>query len=325
MSELNLRLQFKGLFSPRVRFDACLASQSLLALNALFEICAKALYGREVEVRLDAAPGTCRDQYELKLQAWAQDDFSEHADPCAPAVKIYALLSEVVKLARSKPLGPDKAGACKSTGEVPGGAERLSQAACKVYRHPAAAYELSRLTQILELEGVSEISLRPVCPWAADLNGETRGKGKAETEAEFKLEEAAQTMPQGFCKLKPLLIVKDERRWFKAGDEGLVLADDKSAVCLEVIRARTDGSREGWRFSDGALEFEAGVFDEDFLEALKSRQISFGCGTRLYAIMRTVQRLKGGALSAKRRLARVEEMFDTDGAIGYPPQAAGKR
>lgn len=325
MSELNLRLQFKGLFSPRVRFDACLAAQSLLALNSLFEICAKALYGKKAEARLDAATGSGRDQYELKLQAWAQDDFSEHADPCAPAVKNYALLSEVVKLVRSKPLEPDEAGACKNTGEVPGGAESLSQDACKVYRHHAAACELSRLTQILELEGVSEISLRPVCPGAADLNGETGGNAKPDPEAEFKLEEGAQTMPQGICELKPLAIGKDERCLFKAGDEGLVLADDKSAVCLEVIRARTDGSREGWMFSDGAFEFEAGVFDEDYLEAVKRKQISFGCGTRLYGVLRTVQRLKDGALVAKRSLLKVEEMFDTDGAICYPPQAAGKR
>lgn len=312
MSELNLRLQFKGLFSPRVRFDACLASQSLLALNALFEICAKALYGKGAEARLDAVPGTCRDQYELVLKAWPQDALSEPADPCAPAVKIYALLSEVVKLVRSKPLEHDEAGACKNTGEVPGGAESLSQDACKVYRHHAAACELSRLTQILELEGVSEISLRPVCPGAAqEPQAEEQSNGRDK--------------PGTVLKLKPLLIVKDERLSFKAGDEGLVLIDDKSAVCLEVIRARTDGSREGWMFSDGALEFEAGVFDEDYLEAVKRKHISFGCGTRLYAIMRTVQRFKDGELVAKRSLLKVEEMFDTDGAICYPPQAAGNR
>lgn len=137
-----------------------------------------------------------------------------------------------------------------------GQTQTFSLTVASLYNQARTRSQLSRLTQTLDQEGVDLIRI------FTDDNDPT---------AE--------------------VVEKRDRACFRHA-EGLVLTDNEADMVLTIVAAMTNGSGQGWQFSEGCggIAFHADVEDEDFLNRVKSREIKFENGTAVHAIVRTVQR-----------------------------------
>lgn len=106
------------------------------------------------------------------------------------------------------------------------------------------------------------------------------------------------------------VITRGERRFFRRVD-GDILTDNEAQMILTVTGIRTNGSPDGWTFSEGddGAEFRARVEDEEFLEAVRRGQYHFREGTAILAVMRTLQ-LRRGRTSTHRSIIEVLDVID---------------
>jgi hypothetical protein len=109
-------------------------------------------------------------------------------------------------------------------------------------------------------------------------------------------------------------IEKDDREFFGQKEPGVIREDD-FVITLEIVTANLRGEADGWRFFDGGSDFSASVWDESFLNKIKSGQQAFHTGDMLEVIMRTIQRRPVHRLKTDRIMIEV---------LSFIPASAGE-
>ena len=105
-----------------------------------------------------------------------------------------------------------------------------------------------------------------------------------------------------------LEINKKDRKYLRREKEG-VLHDEESTMILDILSARISGREDGWRFSDGSVEFVAQMVDDEFLKRIKNGEITFSAGSSIEARVQTIQSRPNMRLKTERSIVRVLNFF----------------
>lgn len=266
-------IQFDGPAFERHEISASALAQSLLALDGLVRRSAEAAYGKDADVDVKVRGG-------FRPGSFVVDLLVEHSSSIGAVAGAVTVLTGVITLdkwAFGRKVTPvqtaeDGVRVENEAGQV----AVFNQCVITVYNNARTREQLSRLTQTLDMDGAESIRLY--------------GEDGEHAEA----------------------VTRQERHYFRRED-GLVLTDNEAESVLDVVGARLDGSPDGWTFSEGenGMEFSATVEDEDFLSAVRDRNILLVNGTSLRAIVRTVQRKKVRTRT-ERTIVEVKEVFPPD-------------
>lgn len=264
-------IHFFGTAFDHCEGDGCTISaaapaQSLLALDGLAGRAAKALYGNGCEAEIGMRAGFKPGSFFVDIAAACKND----PEPSAPvsadgptaAGGVAHMLKEVIRLGKfafgkKVEVDPGKVdGDAAAITNAIGQTQTFSLTVASLYNQARTRSQLSRLTQTLDQEGVDSIR---ICTDDNDPTAE--------------------------------VVEKRDRAYFRHA-EGVVLTDNEADMVLTIVAAMTNGSGQGWQFSEGCggIAFHADVEDEDFLNRVKSREIKFENGTAVRAIVRTVER-----------------------------------
>lgn len=260
MLEESFSIQFEGSAFKSHEISATALAQSLSALDSLSRGISESIYGKNTETEIKVKGGGRAGSFvvDLIVASFTADPLAATAE----AVTIVGALFSVIglaKWARGKRVNVVEENSNTVLVEnVEGNQANYNRCVINVYNSIKVETQLSRLTQTLDKEGVERISL---------ISDDSDGKRQEE------------------------VITKQERKYFKR-EEGIVLTDNESEMFLEVIGPLLNGSPKGWRFSEGddGVEFLANVEDEEFLQAVKNREITLVNGTSIRALVRVVQR-----------------------------------
>ncbi|MBQ7608266.1 MAG: hypothetical protein IJU76_09905 [Desulfovibrionaceae bacterium] len=105
-----------------------------------------------------------------------------------------------------------------------------------------------------------------------------------------------------------LEINKKDRQYLRREKEG-VLHDEESTMILDILSASISGKEDGWRFSDGSVEFVAPMVDDEFLKRIKNGEITFSAGSSIEARVRAIQSRPNMRLKTERSIVRVLNFF----------------
>ena len=281
-----LQYSFHG---PRVdshEIELSLLADSLMAFRSLSERAAAQICGKDssLEVRVKGAPQAGSFEISLVLD-WAQKNPAEAIAAASgllamTGVTLIGVIKQIYRLgiwAKGKAVSVVNKGDVESTVE---NSDKEKQnyltVVVNVYNMRATQRDMDKMTRPLDQEGVDAIVL-----------------DSAETDT--------------------LRITKGNRVFFQYEGEGIV-KDDEAIFQLELVVANLNGESQGWRFSDGEVDFSATVLDEAFLEQVKSRQIVIGAGDSIEARLRTVQRRPAMRLRTERTVTEVLRFISAENA-----------
>lgn len=268
-------IEFKGQALDTGKASTHALSQSLSSLEGLIKKAAALIYGNDFAVEVSIAADSRNGVFILDIE----DGVSKS---CVTKASIFSMIGGLFALCKwaygkdVKLLEDDKESETVKIQNDIGSVSVFNRYVVNIYNNERAKSQLSRLTQTLDSDGVDSISLF---------------KDKAGQREEFKIN-------------------KEDRKYFSR-EEGVVLTDNESEVILYVLVGALNGSKFGWRFSEGedGFEFNATVEDEDFLDGVKNRKITLVNGTTIRAVVRTVQR-KNVRTVTDRTVVEVKDVFD---------------
>ena len=277
-------IEFDGVAFDAHEIPAAALAQSLLALDGLAKRAAEAVYGKEVEAEIRVKAGFKQGSFILDLIAACRNDPVQAVSVASGLVGIGAAVVPTIKgvirlckFARGKKIvaqdDDSKTGLTQVTNES-GQVSYFNNCVVNMYNQSRTQSLMSRMTQTLDQEGVSSISI---------FDESTEGDRE--------------------------VISKEERPFFRH-EEGIVLTDNEAEVLLEVVGPMTNGTPKGWKFSEGesGIEFYANVDDEEFHEDVKTRKIKLDNGTAILAVLRTIQR-KNIRTITDRTIVEVKEII----------------
>lgn len=281
-------IQFSGKAFDNYDIPASALAQSLLALDGLAKRSAEAIYGKNSNTEIKVKAGFRQGSFIVDLIA-SQPDLVAVGTLIGIAANsvtikegVVNFIKEIIKLAKfafGKKVEPKAI--CENSKQVKitnqlGQTNVFNASVVCIYNQDRTRSQLSRLTQTLDQDGVESIRI-----FTNDSD------------------ETAET------------INKQDRENLRY-EEGIILTDNENEVILEIVGPMTNGSKKGWRFSEGdnGIEFSANVEDTSFLEKVKSREISFENGTSISAIVRTVQK-KNIRTVTERTIVEVLEVFSS--------------
>lgn len=269
----HFSIAFEGPDIGQCSFSASILAQSLLALDWLARSAAEAVYGKNSETDIHVTGRSSPGSFSVDMVV-------RHDAPIAAGACAVAILGEVMALgkwARGKKVREVRK---EENGRILventlGERLALNQPTVTVWCSTRTLDQLSRLTQLLDMDGADSVR------FIADMS-------------------------------KPQVITREDRAYFRQ-EEGLVLTDNEAETILEIVGPKLNGSPRGWTFSEGedGMEFVADVEDEDFLAAVRDRKIVLENGTSIRALVRTVQRRKE-CLHTHRTIVEVKELFPPD-------------
>ncbi len=272
----SFSIEFDGQALETHQIPATALAQSLLALDGLSKKAASVIYGSDVEVEIKVNAGFRPGSFIVDIV----EEFIK--TPVGATASLFTVLGGLVALCKwaygkaVKVVEDDKESETVKVQNDIGSVSVFNRCVVNIYNNERAKSQLSRLTQTLDSDGVDSISLF---------------KDEAGQREEFKIN-------------------KEDRKYFSR-EEGVVLTDNESEVILYVLVGALNGSKFGWRFSEGedGFEFNATVEDEDFLDGVKNRKITLVNGTTIRAVVRTVQR-KNVRTITDRTVVEVKDVFD---------------
>ena len=258
-------IEFDGKAFDDHEIPAAALAQSLLAVDGLAKRAAEVIYGKGADAEVRVKAGFKPGSFIMDLIAACKNDpvtaVAVSSGVAGTAVGVIAAIKGVIRLSkflRGKKAGVKPDSSNPEMSQVANEAGQVSQfnnCVVNMYMQSRTQSLLSRATQALDQEGVDSITIFDNSP---------------DSERE--------------------VISKADREFFRR-EEGIVLTDNEAEVILEVIRPMTKGAPKGWGFSEGedGVEFVASIEDEDFLNKVRSREVSFENGTAIRAILRTTQ------------------------------------
>lgn len=283
-------IQFSGASFDNHEIPASALAQSLLSLDCLAKRVAQDMYGKDAQTEVKVKAGFRKGSFIVDLIAVCQNNPEEALGIAAAAVTVaggvVATIKGVIKLGKFAFGKKVEATTGKGTGATiqvtnnVGQVNEFNSLVVNIYNQDRTRSLISRLTQTLDQDGVDSIKIY------TDDNDQTAEE-----------------------------IGKREREFFRYED-GIVLTDNESEVILEVVGPMVNGSKKGWRFSEGSdgIEFTASVEDDVFLGKVRDREIKFENGTAIRAILRTVQR-KNIRTVTDRIVVEVKEVFPASDAL----------
>ena len=94
--------------------------------------------------------------------------------------------------------------------------------------------------------------------------------------------------------------------------EECLLSRTRSRRTFEIVSPVLDPSKEDeWLISDGEQTIGVTIEDEEFLEAVRSGEISFAAGSSIVADLEVTHRIVNGGVKSKYRLTQVVELRNT--------------
>ena len=77
---------------------------------------------------------------------------------------------------------------------------------------------------------------------------------------------------------------------------------------MEVLTANIDGNKKKWRFNDAEenVELVANIEDEEFLNKITNKEISFNNGTILNVVLRTITNPNKKRFNKQREIINAE-------------------
>lgn len=277
-------IQFSGPAFDQYDIPASALAQSLLSLDSLAKRIAEDIYGKESDTEIKVKAGFRQGSFIVDLIATCLTYPSEAVSVAANSmttidgvVKGIKSIINLGKFVSGKKVEVDPRNTTGNSVTITnnnGQVNNYNANVVVIYNQSRTRSLLSRLTQTLDQEGVESIRI-----------------------SENDSDETAET------------ISKHDREYFRC-EEGVVLTDNETEVILEVVGPMVNGSRKGWKFSEGddGIEFTATVEDDIFLAKVKSREIKFENGTAIRAIVRTIQR-KNIRTVTDRIIVEIKEVF----------------
>ena len=93
--------------------------------------------------------------------------------------------------------------------------------------------------------------------------------------------------------------------------DNCLLSRSKSRKTFAIVSPVLDPSKEDeWVISDGEQTLTVTINDQDFLEAVRTGEISFVAGSSILAELETIHRITRGGVLSEYRLTEIIEVTD---------------
>lgn len=267
VQQADLQIIFQGEAVEDGAMDVRELAPSLLALGDLFSSANALLNGEQARVVVRVNSEFERGSFDIRIrviqtileQAKALllgkpvTEIKDIAERLVLGVKGGLSLISLLKWLKNRK--PDKETALENgliRVEIGGDFRDVDQVTLTLSRDRATRAALDRFIAPVRQEGVESVRLRMSGPTDAEVVVEKEAAGA-------------------------LRAIVDERQ---------MLADSTYEVALEVVKASFDPALK-WKFSNGAVRFDAAVTDQEFWAALQQGRYAFGAGDVLKAQIRT--------------------------------------
>lgn len=279
-------IEFDGTAFDKHEISASSLAQSLLALDALSQTAANKLYGKETSTEVKVKGGARSGSFiiDLVVESIKENPLEAGAAATTVGLGVVGVIKGVISLGKfvygktAETKEGDSAPETLLVQNEAGEVQAFNHCVVSIYNSTQTQIQLSRLTQTLDQQGAEDIKI---------------------------------SSPEDNA---PVVVTKRDRKYFSK-EEGTVVTDNVSEVLLEVISPMLNGSKKGWRFSEGedGIEFAATVEDDDFLLAVKTGEIAWASGTSVLASVRTVQ-TKNVRTKTERTILEVKDIIPSASA-----------